>query len=124
MTTVRLTDGEKRQRGTFQGARATQARDLATVQGDIAEVEGFIDALRVTARGAAAAIKLVGPIVPTGRGGLEKGKGCKPNPAVRIQASALDGIQRLKRDLTFLREEETAALARVKPEHDEFEGLD
>jgi hypothetical protein len=55
---------------------------------------------------------------------LEKGKGCKPNPAVRIQASALDGIQRLKRDLTFLREEETAALARVKPEHDEFEGLD
>jgi len=124
MPKVRLTDDEKRQRGTWQAARAAPVRDLATVQADIAEVGQLIADLRVTARSAADSIKRLGAIVPTGRGALEKGKGCKPNPGVRIQTAALEGIQRLKRDLTFLREEEKAALAAVAPEGDEFEGLD
>jgi hypothetical protein len=121
MPKVRMTDSEKRQRGTFQAARGTKARDLAAVQADIAQAQETLESIQLTAREAGKSIRQLGVLIPSGRGATSTHK---PNPCVRIQGWALGAIRGLKRDLVFLREEEQSALQAQKPEHNEFEGLD
>jgi hypothetical protein len=121
MPKVRMTDTEKRQRGTFQSAKATKVRGLADVQADIAQAQETLESLQLTAREAAKSIRKLGVVVPTGRGATST---VKPNPCVRIQSWSLGAIRTMQRDLVFLREEEELAQSLEKPEHNEFEGLD
>jgi hypothetical protein len=116
-----MTDSEKRQRGTFQSARATKARDLADIHADIEQAQETLASLQLTSREAGKSIRTLGVVIPSGRGATSTHK---PNPCIRIQAWALTAIRGLKRELVFLREEEQSALQAQKPEHNEFEGLD
>jgi hypothetical protein len=116
-----MTDGEKRQRGTFQAARATKARDLAAIHADVEQAEETLESLQLTAREAGKSIRQLGVVIPSGRGATSTHK---PNPCVRIQAWALTAIRTIQRELVFLREEEQLALQEQKPEHNEFEEFD
>ena len=121
MPKVRMTDSEKRQRGTFQAARATKTRDLTDVQADIEQAQETLESLQFTATDASKAIRKLGVLIPSGRGATSTHK---PNPAIRILAWALTAARGLNRELVFLREEEQLAAQAQKPEHNEFEGLD
>jgi hypothetical protein len=121
MPKVRMTDSEKRQRGTFQAARATKARSLADIHADVEQAQETLESLQLTAREAAKSVRTLGVVIPSGRGAASTHK---PNPCIRIQSWALTAIRTLKRELVFLREEEQLAAQAQKPEHNEFEGLD
>jgi hypothetical protein len=116
-----MTDNEKRQRGTFQAAKAAKVRGMADIQADIEQAQETLESLQLTAREAGKSIRQLGVVIPSGRGAAST---VKPNPCLRIQGWALTAIRALKRELVFLREEEQLAAQAEKPKHNEFEGLD
>jgi hypothetical protein len=118
----KLTVTEKEARGTRQRAYDPKPRSVADIQADAAWALETLASLRETARQAAASLKELGPVIPSGRGAQSTHK---PNPALRIQGWALGAIRQIQRELEFLNEELTLAQAADTSElGDEFAGFD
>src|ERR1700688_4216545 len=98
MPKVRMTDSEKRQRGTFQAAKAAKGRGMADIEADIEQAQESLESLQLTAREAGKSIRTLGVVIPSGRGATSTHK---PSACVRIQARALTAIRTIQRELVF-----------------------
>ncbi len=121
----RLTDAEKKVRGTAQKCRALKPRSKKVVSEEIQTIQQCLTDMQHNLVLAGQEIRTNGMYVEMqvtdNNGTLQTVK--KINPAFKVQKEALSALKSLKRHLTLLREEESLAGAKEQQadESSEFE---
>ena len=121
---LKLTEKQKKARGTHQQSRALVPRTIERVCEEIADLQTILADMRYTLGLALDEIRERGLMVKT-RVLDSNGQAVrvqKVNPAFKVQREAMSAIRSLKRQLAGLREEEELAAAKVSAEDfSEFE---
>lgn len=115
---VKLTERQKKARGTHQQSRALVPRTIEHVREEIADMQTILADMRYTLGLALDEIRERGLMVKT-RVLNSNGQAVrvqKVNPALKVQREAMSAIRSLKRQLAGLREEEELAAAKVSDE--------
>jgi hypothetical protein len=118
---AKLSEREKKARGTAQRCRAREARTLRVIRRQMRELRGVISDmaynLELSRKSLRADGCLIEVLVANSNGRLEKTR--RLNPALKIQTDALKALKSLNRQMDFLCEEREAAEANQK-KSDEF----
>lgn len=116
----KLTDAEKKARGTLRKCRIVAPRTLETVREEIAETEQALTDMRHVLSLALTQIRKRGLMIKTvvldSHGQPVKTE--KVNPALKVQKDALTSVRSLKRYLVLLREEENLAAEKQNESED------
>ena len=118
---AKLSESEKKARGTAQRCRALKARTLRVIRREIRELRRAVSDMTFNVELARKSVRadgvLIEVMVANSNGQFEKTR--RVNPAFKIQAQALVILKSLNRQLGFLYEERDAAEASQK-KNDEF----
>ncbi|MFZ3265763.1 MAG: hypothetical protein WA172_17280 [Terriglobales bacterium] len=127
MPQSRLTDTEKKLRGTFQPSRAARVRTIPEIEATIAESNGLIASLTFVLTEAQQSVEKDGIRITTvTRDNANRTvESSKLNPAVRLLLEIPNKIRAARREITLLSEELETALQKEREanEPDEFAGL-
>jgi hypothetical protein len=111
---AKLSDSEKKIRGTAQRCRARQARPLRVIKREMRELRRAIQDMIFNVRLARKCIRadgtLIEVLVTNSNGGFEKTR--KLNPSFKIQMDAMTALKSLNRQMDFLSDELDAAEAK------------
>ena len=114
----RLTEAEKKARGTHKKCRTLVPRTLEIIRAEISDMEQAIDDMRYTLSLTVGEIRKKGLMVTLtvldSHGAPVKVR--KVNPALKIQKDAMASLRSLKRMVEFLREEEKLAEVKINRE--------
>ena len=114
----RLTEAEKKARGTHKKCRTLVPRTLEIIRAEIADMEQAIDDMRYTLSLTVGEIRKKGLMVTLtvldSHGAPVKVKTI--NPALKVQKDAMASLRSLKRMVEFLREEEKLAEVKINRE--------
>jgi len=108
---AKLTDQEKKMKGTFRKVRALKPRGLKVIRAEIETVQQCITDMQYNLTEAGKAVRELGLMIETtitdnhGTAHVKK----VVNPAINIQQKALSALKTLKRHMTLLQEEESLA---------------
>jgi hypothetical protein len=122
---AKLTEREKKLKGTAQKCRAVKARSLRTVRQEIRDLRRLINDIRYNLNLARVSIRTDGVLIEVlttdSNGRIAKSK--RLNPAFRVQSDSLKTLKSLDRQMQLLCDEEDAAMTDQKDSNtqDEFE---
>jgi hypothetical protein len=121
---AKLTESQKKARGTEQKSRAPVPRTVFAIRTEISDTEQAVDDLRYVMQIALGEIRKNKVMITTtaldSHGAPVKIR--KINPAFKVHKDAMASLRSLKRMLDHLREEESLAVAKEQKEseHEEF----
>ena len=108
---AKLSDSEKKVKGTAQRCRARQARPLRVIKREMRELRRVISDMIFNVRLARKCIRadgtLIEVLVTDSNGGFAKSR--KLNPSFKVQMDAMTALKSLNRQMDFLADELDAA---------------